>query len=281
MPLIYALLSGTFYTISALIQRYLLKDKTSDSWAYSFWFSTIGVIVTFPFLLLDIQLEFDPIIWLVMLGVGMLVMIHNYLNIGSLEYISPALQGALNKTRLFWIFLLGIIFLSDEFHYTKLIGVMLTLLSGFIISKSFKAKLEKRGILMALLATVFYSIVITSYSILDNAFNAAGITFFIFLIPVFLNLIFMPNSINRVKLILKENTKELIIANVFGALGFLTLNQALISGDNTEVIVITESFLIITLGLEHIILKDQKKLPNKIIAVILALAGAVIIKISI
>lgn len=278
MSLLLALLSGTFYTTSALIQRHLLKNKTQDSWAYSFWFSLVGVVASLPFLMSDIRIKFEPKLFVLLIFAGLLVTIHNYLNISSYKFISPSLQGALNKTRLLWVFLLAIVFWKSDFGYTELVGVLLTLGSGFLISRSFREKLERRGILLALSAAIVYASVITMYPIFKRSLSSAGISFFVFLIPAIINLLIMPNSLKRIYKILKEQKWTLIAANLFGALGFITFNEAIYLGSATKVIVLTESFLIITLALEHLVLKDKKHLAIKLIAALLALGGAISIQ---
>ncbi|MCX6816821.1 MAG: hypothetical protein NTZ93_03080 [Candidatus Beckwithbacteria bacterium] len=47
MWLIWALISGLFYTGDNLITRYILKGN-KDAWAFSFYFSFIGALVSLP-----------------------------------------------------------------------------------------------------------------------------------------------------------------------------------------------------------------------------------------
>jgi uncharacterized membrane protein len=58
------------------------------------------------------------------------------------------------------------------------------------------------------------------------------------------------------------------------------MNYALSLGEASKTLVIIESFLVVTLIGEHLFLKERDSLSVKIIAVILATLGAVLIRLS-
>jgi drug/metabolite transporter (DMT)-like permease len=274
----YAILAGLTYTFSRTIERHLLKGN-KNFWAYSFWFSAIGALIAFPFMIIDAQLPELNYYWLLMLAVGIMITLHNFLNFKAVTFIGPSLHGAITKSRIIWIFIFGLIFLQENFTYNKLIGVILTVLAGILLISKFKTKEHISGFIYSLSPTIIYAAVITLYSVLFREFNTASLTFFIFLIPAILNLTLMPGSTSKVISFLKINPIFIISAAAFAGFGNLAMNQALKIGDQTQVIIIIETFAILLIGLEYFVLKEKEKPLVKIIALGMAVAGAIIVKI--
>jgi drug/metabolite transporter (DMT)-like permease len=280
MWLFYALIAGLFYTGSNLITRRLLKNDTNDAWAFSFFFSAVGALVSLPFMLVNLKISSTLQPWLIMFIVGILIVVQNLFNFASAKYIAPSISGSITKFRLIWVMLLGIIILHETSNNFKILGTVFTVLSGLIIMKQLVRPKDFRGILYAFLATVFYAIVIILYKFLFTSFNTPSLTFFIFFIPMFLNLLIMPDSLKRIIKLAKENSKMVLVGCGMGGLANLAMNQGLSMGEASKTLVIIESFLVITLIGEHLILKERENVIIKIIAVIFATLGAVFIRLS-
>lgn len=279
MWLAYSLASGFFYTTSNLLTRYLLKgDK--DSWAFSFWFSLIGTLVSLPFMLLDPKYSNKIEVWIVLILVGVLIVIQNLLVFKSTNTLSPSIQGAILKFRLVWVLLFGIIFLSEATNNYKFLGTLLTLLAGLIIIRKIRGKAEMLGVAEAFVSTVFYAIVITINSRLLKDFSPATLTFFIFLFPAIINILVMPKGKSRVTKIFQWQPSIILFSTTLSALANLALHYALALEEQSKVIIITEVFLIITLATEHLVLKEKGNLFTKLIAILLALSGAILIKLA-
>lgn len=90
----------------------------------------------------------------------------------------------------------------------------------------------------------------------------------------------MPNSIKRIGTLAKGNFKMVFVGCALGGLANLAMNQGLSLGEASKVLVIIESFLVITLIGEHFLLNERENLVTKIIAVISATVGAILIRIS-
>lgn len=279
MWLIWALLSGLFYTASGLITRYVLKGN-KDAWAFSFYFSFVGALVSLPFILNQYQGGKSWSIWLLVIFVGILIVGHNWLNFKSSNYLEASVNGAILKLRLAWVLIFSIIFFHESFSWYKLAGTSLAIIAGLIIIRGIKRPNSLKGTLLALGSTIVYATVIMIYKILFQEFNAVTLTFFIFLIPALLNLLIMPHAIKRIKKITKQNGQAVFISCALGGLANLTMNAGLASAEATKVLVMIESFLILALVGEHFWLKEKTYLPVKIAAVIAATAGAILIRLS-
>ena len=90
----------------------------------------------------------------------------------------------------------------------------------------------------------------------------------------------MPHVFQRITKIVKEDGKLVFLACGLGALANLALNQGLSLNAASSVLVIIESFLVVTLVGEHIFLKEKEQVWVKVIAVLLATAGAILIRLS-
>jgi len=280
MWLLFALLSGLFYTGSNLITRHVLKKDKNDAWAFSFFFSAVGALVSLPFMLFQPKIGTQPQAWLILILIGFLIVSQNLLNFISSRYLVPSVSGSITKFRLVWVMLLSIIILHESSNSFKIIGTVLTLLSGLIIMKKLLKPKDIRGVLSAFGATIFYSTVIILYKFLFASFNSATLTFFIFFIPAIINLLLMPNSIRRVRALAQSQFKPVFLACALGGFANLAMNHSLSIGEASKVLVIIESFLVVTLIGEHFLLKEKENIVGKVIAVILATLGAILIRLS-
>lgn len=277
--ILFSLISGFFFTSSDLITRHILKgDK--DSWAFSFWFSFFGALTSLPFFLINPVVPKNGIIILVLVLSCILIVLQNLLVFKSTNLLSPSIQGAVLKFRLVFVLIFGIMFLSEALNAPKLLGTTFTILSGLVLLNSIQGKAYRKGLILAFSSTLFYAAIITFYSILLDVINSVSLTFYIFLIPTILNLLLMPNSINRVKTIIQSSPKSIITSTILAGFANLALNQALSLGEQSKVIIITEVFLIVTLAAEHLLLKEKGNLVKKLIAVLLAIFGAIFIRLS-
>lgn len=279
MWLIWALFSGLFYTASNLITRYILKDN-KDAWAFSFYFSFIGAFVSLPFILHQFQGGKSWQMWMLMIFVGILIVGHNWLNFKSSNYLEASVNGAILKLRLAWVLIFSLIFFKESFSWYKLVGTFLAILAGVIIIQGIKRPNSIKGTILAFSSTIVYATVIMLYKILFADFNAVTLTFFIFLIPTIFNFVIMPKAIKRLKEIIRLNGKAVILACGLGGLANLAMNEGLVGAETTKVLVIIESFLVLALVGEHFWLKEKTYLRIKIVAVICATAGAILIRLS-
>lgn len=280
MWLVFALLAGGLYTAQGLLSRHLLRGQ-KDAWAFSFYFSLIGALVSFPFMLTNIKVPQTVGPWILVGIVGLLIVGQNLLSFKSANFIEASLSGAITKFRLVWVFILSVIILHTAFSWQKLAGTLLAVAAGLVIIHRFKRPKSFTGVALAFSATIFYAIVIILYKYLFASFSPVSLTFFVtFLPPIILNLILMPHALQRIVKIFKENGLLVSLACGLGALANLALNQGLSLNEANSVLVIIEAFLVVTLVGEHIFLKEKEQLWVKVVAVILATAGAILIRLS-
>lgn len=274
-----SLAAGLLYTVQGLLTRYVLKGD-QDAWAFSFYFSLVGALTALPFVLWQPQFATSPTLWLVLLLVGGLIVLQNYLSFRSTNYLEASVQGSITKVRLLWVLIIGVLFFQESLSVLKIIGTLLTIAAGIVIYfKSTEVK-SKLGFYLTLAATLVYAVIIGLYKVLFSEFNSATLTFFIFAIPAVMNSFVMPNAIQRIKKMAVTQGKSVLIATFLGGFANLAMNQALEMGEASRVLVIIEAFLIILLMGEHIYLKERSDFKRKLVAVGLATIGAILIRIA-
>ncbi|MBU0974588.1 DMT family transporter [Patescibacteria group bacterium] len=279
MWIYFSLLSGFLYTLQGLLSRFILKGN-KDAWAFSFYFSAVGALTSIPFVIFQPKFSSNLYMWALMILVGILIVVQNLLNFKSTNHLEASLQGSITKFRLIWVLIIGVIFLNESLNLYKVLGTVLTVVAGLAVVYKSKELRIKKGMLYAFLATIVYAVVIGLYKVLFSDFNSATLTFLIFLIPAILNLIVMPNSISRIVLMAKEDGKNVFLATFLGGFANLAMNHSLSLGEASQSLVVIEAFLIIVLVGEHFILKERKNLFRKVVSVMLATAGAVLIRLS-
>lgn len=274
----FAALSGVLYTAEMLVGRFLLRNQ-KDAWAFSFFYSLVGTVITFPFMLADFRVPNDLNLWLLAIFVGVLIVVHNLLLFKASNHLEASLVGTLGKLRLAWIYILGIALLGTAFSWSQLLGTVLTILAGVVIIHRFKRPESMKGIMLIVASTIFAAMLIIATKYLLQSFSVASLTFFATFLPAaILNFIFMPQASTRIKKLFRDDWRIVLLACALGAFANLALNKALSLHDASSVVIIGEVFLILVLVGEHIILKEKEQVWVKLLSVLLAIAGAILVQ---
>lgn len=277
MWLIFAALAGLLSTSEALLQRHFLRQQ-KDAWAFSFFYSLVGTLVSFPFMLAMPVVPHSLGPWLGAILVGLLIVGNNLLLFKAANHIEASVIGTLFKLKFVWIFALSILLLGTTFEWTKLGGVVLTITAGLVIMHRFRKLTLNSGVSLILMATILNALVIVASKYLLTYFNAPSFTFFAFFLPALIfNFILMPRATTRIKTMFAADRKIVLVICAIGSLSNLILNQALALHDPTSVIIISELFLILILTGEHMVLKEKEQLWIKLGGIVLAIAGAILI----
>ena len=277
MWLLLSFISGLLFSSQQILTRYVLKGSGKDAWAFSFFASAVGTLVSLPFILLKPQFGLSVNVWIVMIMVGLLIVLHNWFTFKSASYLPPSITGSLTKFRLIWIFIIGIVILGEAFSFGKVAGTLMIIIAGAVIVNLSKKEWSSTGIIYIFIATLIYGVLIMLYKFLYKEFNADSLTFFIFFIPALFNLMIMPKALIRIKRLYQTDGLKVISACIFGGLATIAMNYGLFLGEASRVVVIIESFLMITLAGESIFLKEKISLKIRLASVLLTVFGAVLV----
>jgi len=212
--------------------------------------------------------------------VGGLIVLHNYLNFTSSNYLEASIKGVTEKLRLVWLLIFAVLILQESLNWYKIVGTTMAILAGILIIGVFRRPEHLKGIVLSSSATVIYASVIILYKILFQSFNSFTLTFFVFFIPAVLNVFLIPHAIPKIVKMFNEDGKAVFLASAAGAFANLTMIYALSLGEVSRVSVMIESFLVVILVFEHVWLKERKNVIIKLAAVLLAILGGLFIKLS-
>lgn len=276
----FAILASAIYTGEALVLRHLLRAQR-DPWAFSFFYSLVGTIVSLPFMLTAPVIPHSLGPWLLAGVIGAFIVGHNFLVFKASGLLEASLIGAISKLRLVWVFILGIGLLHEGFELEKMLGTLLVVGAGVVIFHNFKRPGSTGGVVLAFSATFLNAGIIILTKYLLGSFNAVSLTFFATFLPALvLNFALMPGATRRIGALYHDNRRLVLVACGLGALANLALNQALAFHDASSVLVINEAFIILILVGEHILLKEKDYLWVKVVSVGLAVAGAILIQLA-
>jgi drug/metabolite transporter (DMT)-like permease len=280
MWILYALLAGLFFTGQGLLTRHALRGQ-ADAWAFSFFFSLIGAIISFPFMLASPTLPHSWGPWLLGVLIGVMIVVHNYLYFKASNYLEASVSGAISKFKLVWVFVLSLVMLQARFSWLQLLGTLLTIAAAFVIMHRIRRTKSAAGFALIFSSTFLAALMFILFKQLFSSFNVVSLTFFIaFLIPTIVNFVLLPKALPRIRAAFKRQGRLIILACSLGALANLAEIAGLAIGDVTSVLVVTEAFLIITLVGEHFVLRETDQALAKVTAVLLATSGAIIMLIN-
>lgn len=279
MWIFFSVLAGVLFTAESLAQRRFLKGQ-SDAWAFAFFYSLIGAIVSFPLMLVDPELPQTPREWCLALFIGGLIVGNNVLLFRATSQLEVSFVGTLLKLRLVWVFLLGILVVQDDFSWERLAGTAAVILSGSLVAHGIRRRTSSSSaVTLVLIATLFNAGIVVTSSYLLDSMNVMSFTFFATFLPaVIFNYVLMPNARTRITTMFVENRWRVAFVCGLGALSNFALNGALATGDVSQVIVMNEAVLILVAVGEHLILKEKDHLRLKLVGIPLAVLGAVLIQ---
>lgn len=280
MWLLFAILSGFFFAALALVDRHLLKEKESDPLAFSFFFSFTSTLLLIPVVFYDPQFSSDILPWVLVIIVSALLSAGNFLNYIGVKHASASTVGTIRKFKVVWVFLLGLLLAYEEWSVYKGLGVLFTLIAGIIVVAKSDEPLSLKGCVYTFIATFFAAAAFVIYTPLLQDFNVLSLTFLIFAFPALINFMAMKNVIVRIKAKYNKQSWRLLVIGLLGVLANITFVAAVNLGETTRVLVIVEALFIVVLLGEHFILKDKKGILRKSAAAILAIMGAILIRIA-
>jgi drug/metabolite transporter (DMT)-like permease len=275
-----SVLAGGLFTTENLARRRLLI-RNNDSWAFSFYYSLIGAVISLPVMLFKPELPQSLSQWLLAGLVGVLIVGNNVLLFRATAELEVSFVGTLLKLRLVWVFLLGILFVHDHFSWLKLTGTSAVVVSGMIVARGVRRRSATPAVMMVLVATLFNAGIIVTSSYLLQSMNVVSFTFIATFLPALIfNYILMPKARTRIVAMYKQSWRNVAVVCALGSLSNFALNGALATGDAGRVVVMNEAVLIFVAFGEHLILKEKDFLGLKLIGVPLAVLGAVLIQLG-
>ncbi len=277
------IISVSFGSFSTLSQRVMMKDHKGNSFSFSILFQTLGAILIaiFGFLFQDMNYPTpfpmiqNFVLMAILYGLGSALMFKAFEDIEASEFtILFSLSTVFSIVG-------ATIFLGEGLLAPQVLGVALILLGVILVSyKSFKFKLKK-GEIFTLIAAFCFGLAIVNdrYILSTSDFNLFPFLTLGYFLPVIPMALIKPKAITEMKIFLKINVlaKILIFTGLYivhSISFYLALDR---SGNTSQISSVSKVSTILTVLLAIILLRERDNLVRKVIGVILAFGGLLLL----
>ncbi len=288
--LILTLLATTMFAIVQIIDKIYMSKWIKQPAIPVIIFGFIGIAASFVISLVKglASISIFNLFIAIISGASFVIMSILYFKAIQLEEVSRV--GPLFHLAPIFVLIIAAIFLNESFTLLKYIGIFLLVAGAILLSiRSFDIKFNKSFFLM-IFAALFLALSSTSIKYLLNfmdywsAFSYARFGAIIILLPVIF--IYLPDlkklATKQKEILTIISSNELInitalfIMTVAISIGFVTLVQALIT---TQIIFVLLFSTVLSIYYPKILEEEISKniIFQKIIAIILMLAGAIIV----
>jgi drug/metabolite transporter (DMT)-like permease len=188
----------------------------------------------------------------------------------------------IRQTRIIWVVLAGIFLLGETLQLKDYLGILLIILSVYIISYkavSFKEHISSKPILLAWSV----AFVAAAIAILEKfALNTVDITFYAFLMyllpTLFLSLFLNKKRMQSSKTLFKNNKKEIIICSLLMTIAYFSSLSAYKLLPISLAYPLIQSSTAVGVLVGTFMFEENKDWKKKFIAAVIAVIGVVIIK---
>ncbi|HBV88137.1 MAG TPA: hypothetical protein DEF42_16155 [Desulfosporosinus sp.] len=273
-------------SLSKVIQKQALKDRDIDPAAFSAFFLFIVGVISIPFLWVEKPSIINSLeVWLVVILSSLFYTACMVLYYHALKGTEVSQVETIATTRSIWFMVLGSFLFGETVNLSNFLGIAL-IFGGLIVIYWDKGSFKGFG--KPHLYTLIYALLISSAYALDkialNSFSVVLYQVVIYIIPAVFTVMFIPKTFNGLRYFLKpQKTTFIILASaVFQMISTLALYAAYKYGGDLSVVgPLAQTSTVLTILIGIVILKERWNLKRKIIGVILALAGVVLLKLSI
>lgn len=268
-------------SILTILQRVLMKDDKSDPVAFSIVFQLLtGVIVGVYALFHGISfpthfLSFLPNISIMII----LYALANIMLFKSLQKIEASEFTILFVSSTFWTILGAVLFLHETFTLHQVIGAVFIALSIVIIfARKHRFVIQKEHI-FSLIAALAFGLAFVNDAYLLNYFEVNSYTAFAFIMPPLGIWLLNTRKTKEIMQYVKgKNKKNILITALLQAIATVSIYTAYSIGHNAAVtgsLYKLSTVMIVILGV--IFLKERDHLGKKILGVLLACIGAILL----
>lgn len=270
------------YVFSNVLQRVLLKEKSTDPIAFAIVFQLlVGILIgayaivngsTFPSNLTS----FIPnlVLMTILYGGG------NVFLYKSLKIIPVSEFAILFSTSTLWTIMGAVVLLGESFSLRHFVGTVLVMMSLLIVFKtSKKFQLFGYGQTLCLLAAAMFGLAFVNDAYVLQHIDVNYYVSMAFILPAVGLFVLNPKARSEMLIFLKkEQLKKMLVIGVLYAISAVTIFTAYTVGQNAAVISVinkSSSLLIVLAGI--VFLNEKENVVRKIIGACVALLGVALL----
>jgi len=281
-------LSVLFGSVSALLQRVLVRDEKADTYSYSVFTQLTSAVVclflalflgrnTFP----EFSVVLESHVYVFILLSSSLYALNAILCFKALQSIEVSKFSVLYATRSVVTIVIASVFLKESLNTNQLLGAGMILSSIlYLNTKSLKEFLRfGKGEILTLTAALAFGIATVSDKYIIEWFDFIPYLTLDFLLPAIILIAINPKVVKEFrKLLVPKILPIILLFSTLYALAALTFFGAMDASDNTSLVSsIGQITTIATVIMGIVVLKERKDLRKKLVAGIASVAGLILL----
>ena len=280
--IVLSVLSAVTGSLTRILQKVLLKDEQSNTFAFGFIFQLLVAGLFLIYTLVTGTLEFPALTGLILNLIIMTLFysIGNLFTFYAFKNADASEVSIILASNTVWSVISAILFLGERIKLLNVMGVILIVLSIVAINYSkTKWKLNK-GHLYGALGAMLFGIAFTNDAYIINRYESvASYMILAFGMPGLATIFYSPKSIRRLgHFFTKRIFLNLLLCGIFYALSAIFIFTAYKNGGQASLISpIQQTSIIFTVALSWLFLGERKKMINKLIGMFLSFAGVLLL----
>jgi len=281
LPLI--LLAILIASSNTLLHRVLLRDEQSDPYAQSMTFFGIGGTIALLFAALHpggFQYHLSASQLLLFLPLTACATIGPVLYFTALQRVEASETTIVYQAgHKFWTVLGAFVFLGEAVTANKVLGAVAVVL-GITIAVSGRHEFRySRGVLLVVVATVFYSAMDLLSFFLDRSVDPISLIVYVCYLPVLALLVTRPQTLQHLRFYFTRRRAACItVLGMNDTLGTLCVFYAYRIGRNAaQIDPLLGMTAIISVVLAIVLLREREHLAGKLLGALVTMVGAVLV----
>ncbi len=269
-----ALLAALMYGMQSIMFRHIMKK--GNNVAYTWIFNMLSAAMFFFLAVGSMKIPYDFYPWLLVLVAGVLWIADNLVGFEAWKHLEVSLKAPISKIALVFILILSALFLNETITLQKISGIAIIILGVIVLTWEgrFFAKLNDKGVKLAILTEIIFSIVVIVDKITVSYFTPLFYGFLVYFIPAILLTPFAIRNTHVRKLMSKKLI--LVITAALGVIGYAAQLTAYTMTDVSNLIPIIELSVIIAV-LGGFLFHKEKNIKLRLLGAVIMLLGSVLI----
>ena len=266
-------------TATKLLNKYVIKE--TEPYAFAIVTNTLSTIIFFILALSVFKLPKEPIAWVIMGFAAVLWSLIAVFIFYSYKSAEVSIRDPLSQSKIVIALILGTVFLGETLTTARIIGTAVIFfgISTLVYHPERRfGRLSEPGVKWTFF-TAFLGAVV---AIVDKAalqyFNLETYGFMVYFFPAVILGLLLPKRIGHVKHLLKIRWKSAVAAIILSTAAYYFTLKSFSLADVTLVYPFLQLATLFTVLGGIVFMKEREHFWQKIIAVVLVVAGAIILK---
>jgi len=193
------------------------------------------------------------------------------------KLLEASIYSILENITVIIAFIISFFLYKETLTVTKLSGAILIFLSFLLVSEIKKSKISARGFFLGIVTSICLGFAMSLDKKGALFFNPETYNLLLWVVP-FVVLYFPGIKIREIKSEFKQFTWKIILLAFFNFVGFYLSLKAFLLADATKVIPVVQTYILLTVIVGILLLKERNNLFRKLLAGIIAVVGVFLLR---